>query len=59
MSESTYSVKECLKCGELMPLYEKVCYCDGPVIVKSVGIDKKAEANYYSRRKFLHGLRGN
>jgi hypothetical protein len=40
-----------------MPLYEKVCYCTGPVIVKSVGVDKKRLSDYYPRRKFMHGLR--
>jgi len=42
-----------------MPLGEKKCYCDGPVIVESVGVDKKALSHCYLRRKFIYNLRRN
>ena len=57
MSDTTYSVKRCLKCGEFMPLYEKVCYCTGPIIIEKVGADKKRLSDYYGNRKFMDRLR--
>jgi len=59
LSENTYSVNNCLRCDEIMPLYEQVCYCGGPVTFLKINIDKKTHALYYQRRKLLYGLRKN
>jgi hypothetical protein len=58
MSDDTFLANNCLRCGEIMFLYEKVCYCDGPVEVVTLPLDKKCEAHYYPRRKLLYQLRG-
>jgi len=57
MSDNTYLVNTCMKCKEIMPLCEKVCYCEGPVIAKNVGLDEKRLSNYYPRRKFIYEIR--
>jgi len=41
-----------------MFVYEKVCYCGGPVELVELPLDKKIEAHYYPRRKLLYQIRG-
>jgi len=58
MSEDTWSAHKCLSCKETMFVYEKVCYCGGPVELVELPLDKKIEAHYYPRRKLLYQIRG-
>ena len=50
--------KRCIYCKEVMPLYEQMCYCGGPVMVVNMELDKKKVSHSYLRRKLLFGLRG-
>ena len=48
-----FYVKKCGTCEELMPLYEKICYCGGPVKIVQAKSDQRAKVNSYSSRAWL------
>lgn len=46
-------VKKCLRCSEVMPTYEKVCYCEGPLTLELVDLETYEKARGYHRRAWL------
>ena len=55
--DGEFRVKECGACEEIMPTYEKLCYCGGPVKLVRATVEKKKLAESYSHRKWLNSRR--
>ena len=55
--ENIFYAKSCLRCDESVPVSEKKCYCDGPLILKKFSIEKKDVVNNYGYRKMLYLIR--
>ena len=51
-SERTLA-RSCASCEEIMPVYEKICYCGGPVKLVKVDIDLVEHIKLYYHRKWL------
>lgn len=45
------SLKQCGMCGELMPLYEMVCYCSGPIKIVRADRDMVEHSKRYALRR--------
>ena len=56
-SANTFLAKQCASCEEIMPRWEKVCYCGGPVTLTRLPLDKKKFSNCYFNRRFMFKLR--
>lgn len=60
MSQSyanTFLARQCGSCSEIMPIFEKICYCDGSVTLVRLLLDKKEVSNNYSYRRTLYFLK--
>lgn len=58
MSEEKIFAKKCGYCHEIMPLSEKICYCDGPVKIVKLDKIKRASIEEYFHRKAMFKMRG-
>lgn len=54
LSEEDVYVKTCATCAEIMPRFEKVCYCGGPIKLVKVKKDKAQATDSYFHRKWLY-----
>lgn len=52
-------VKKCIACSEVMPTYETVCACGGPVMTELVDLETYEKARGYLRRMWLKKMREN
>lgn len=57
LNEKLYWLKRCRACDEIMPAYEKVCYCTGSIKLVREGEEQKARAAQYKRRKEIKGFK--
>jgi hypothetical protein len=48
-----FNAKQCGACEELMPMYEKICYCGGPIKIVQANIDQREKVNSYRSRAWL------
>jgi len=55
--DDTFLAHECADCKEIMPTYELVCYCGGPVCMVDVQMCEKPLVQAYGRRELLYLLR--
>lgn len=51
-------VKQCGSCKEIMPLSEKICYCDGPVKIIKADENMYRQSKSYYERRAMYFLRG-
>lgn len=56
-SANTFLARQCGYCSEIMPRFEKVCYCGGPVRLIRLPLDKRALTRCYHERRFMFNIK--
>lgn len=49
--------RECVRCGEVMSVIEKVCYCSGTLRLITLGKEHKEYVYNYASRKWIYKMR--